>query len=341
MEFKLWSETSIEAKKELKPDMGFRSWDSLTEEEKYKIWNHLEIHFFNPKVKYDHQGNLTTYSGENSEYYSFEEPYQEDKRNRISYTIVYIHDVCRVNNYAKNFLINRTYHNACKDFRTIFMNESENVVFELLSVYTKKLIEEFEDKYYRYKSQEENNEDFEKERKEWKDKNFANFADELNIVFADFGLKVHMTKTGFIPRQDDKILTDIFEPALKCLADDKWKEVNNILSDAFAEYRKNTKNGYSTCVTHTVSAVQAFLQILVKGKTGSGDISKLIIQAQNDNLIPQDMFTKEVFNTIEKVLMRERQETGDPHPKKSYATEKNAKMVLNLAMVFIQHSLTT
>jgi hypothetical protein len=37
--------------------------------------------------------------------------------------------------------------------------------------------------------------------------------------------------------------------------------------------------------------------------------------------------------------MGERQETGDPHPKKEYATERNAKLVLNLAMIFLQHSM--
>lgn len=78
----------------------------------------------------------------------------------------------------------------------------------------------------------------------------------------------------------------------------------------------------------------------MNGKIGSGEISKLIPQAQAKNLIPPDVFTKEIFKTIESVLMRERQETGDPHPKKAYATDKNARMVLNLVMVFFQHCIT-
>lgn len=35
--------------------------------------------------------------------------------------------------------------------------------------------------------------------------------------------------------------------------------------------------------------------------------------------------------------MRERQEKGDPHPKLEYANEQNARLILNLSMVFIQH----
>ena len=46
MNFKLWSELNPKAKKELKPDFGFRNWDSLTEDERYKIWKYLETHFF-------------------------------------------------------------------------------------------------------------------------------------------------------------------------------------------------------------------------------------------------------------------------------------------------------
>ncbi len=116
-----------------------------------------------------------------------------------------------------------------------------------------------------------------------------------------------------------------------------WNEVNRLLSDAFTEYRKQTPNGYSSSVTHSVAAVQAFLQILVYKKTGKGEISKLINEAQKQNLISSDMFTKEIFKNIEAVLMRERQETGDPHPKQAYATAKNARIVLNLAMIFFQH----
>jgi hypothetical protein len=339
MEFKLWSEINFEARKALMPDMGFRSWDELSDNDKFRIWNHLEIHFFNPNQDFDYENHFQVYTDNSKHYYPFYEPDADNKRKRINYAVAYMHDVYKVNNYAKNLLHERTHYNACADFRSIFMTESENIVFELISLYCKALIDEFDKKFYRVKDPYEKEESYEKERQKWKDGNFNDFADELNNVFSDFGLKVHMTKNGFIPRQDEKIITEIFEPVLKCLSGDKWREVNNILKDAFDEYRKNTKNGFSSCVTHTVAAVQAFLQILIYGKTGKGDISKLIIQGQKENLIPKDTFTREIFKTIESVLMSERQNTGHAHPKKEYASEKNAKMLLNLSMVFIQHCL--
>jgi hypothetical protein len=109
------------------------------------------------------------------------------------------------------------------------------------------------------------------------------------------------------------------------------------LANAFSEYQKKTPLGYSNSVTNTVTSIQAFLQILCSGKTGTGDISKLIVQAQTKGLIPNDAFTKIIFKNLEAILMQERQDKGIAHPPKEYATEKNARLVINLAMVFFQH----
>ncbi len=56
-----------------------------------------------------------------------------------------------------------------------------------------------------------------------------------------------------------------------------------------------------------------------------------------NGVIPNDDFTKEAFDKIESFLMKERQHSGDAHPRKEFANEKNAKLVLDLAMVFIHH----
>ena len=140
-----------------------------------------------------------------------------------------------------------------------------------------------------------------------------------------------------MPRQEDKIIREIYKPVLSYLSHPKWKEVSVLLSDSFSEYRKNTPQGYSICVTHTVCAIEAFLQVVVTGKTGKGNISKLIAKARSDNLIPSDFFTQKIFANMESIFARQRQETGIAHPKKEYASEKNARIMLNLAMIFFQH----
>jgi len=216
------------------------------------------------------------------------------------------------------------------------MNQNENVVMELLSLYCIVLISERGDATVQ-KEKDEAEDEYQKRLQNWRWEDFDTFAHCLNEVLNDFGINLYLARQSFIPRQEEKIIKEIYEPVLSYLSHPKWKEVSQLLSDSFNEYRKNTPQGYSNCVTNVISAIQAFLQIIVNGKTGKGEISKLITEGQNRNLIPNDFFTKKVFENIESIFARERRETGIAHPKKEYATEKNARTILNLAMIFFQH----
>ena len=163
------------------------------------------------------------------------------------------------------------------------------------------------------------------------------FRNCFNDISNQFALDIMMIEDQFVPKQEEKIVKEIYEPVLGYLSDSKWKGVNILLTDAFSEYRKNTPQGYSNSVTNTISAIQAFLQILNNGETGKGNISQLIVEAQKKGLIDNDSFTKKIFDNVESIFAKERQETSTAHPKKEYATEKNARTMLNLTMIFIQH----
>lgn len=328
MKFKLWSELNPETKKELKPDLGLRSWNSLSNDEKYKIWKYLEWYFFDKNIK--------TYRG--SQYYEFFGEYseKEQKKKRIFYSIMDLNHKYKVKSYAKNFLENITLNSACHDFYEIFISQSENVVMELLSLYCRVFISERAEMKIP-KEEGESEEEYQKRLEDWRWEEFDKFREVLNEVFADFGINLYLTRQGFMPRQEEKIIKEIYEPVLNYLSHQKWREVSKILSDAFDEYRKNTPQGYSNCVTNVVAAVQAFLQIVVYGKTGKGKISELIPIAQKKKLIPDDFFTQKIFDNLESIFARQRQETSIAHPKKQYANEKNARLMLNLAMVFLQH----
>ena len=321
MPFKLWSELNNETLNELKPNFGFRSWNILAKSDKSKIWKYLQSkYFFNPVPKRSLTDGFTYNDNCNFE---FDECYinRNAKEQLIASIISELNNSYKAKSFGANFLEDETYFNACVDYHSLFMEQSEAVVIEMLSLYGKFLIGDESDE--------------QGQQATWV--HFDSFAKDINEVFSHFGLNLHLTRLGFMPRQDDKILIDVYEPVFNSLSHPKWKEVNQHLSDAFSEYRKNTPIGFSNCVTNTVTSIQAFLQIIVNGKTGSGDISKLIIQAEKQDLIPNDSFSKEIFKNIESILMRERQDTGIAHPKKKYATEKNARLVLNLAMVFFQH----
>lgn len=322
MAFNLWSESNHQIKNNLKPDLGLRGWNEVGYEERKAIWKHFEDFFFVSNLKYDYGRHNNQYINSENWYYPFLEPDALLKRYRIQNTINEMFRLYRVKNYTVNYSIEKTPFNAHQDFFDIFLEEDQDVVFELLSLFCKNLLSD-EDLTEQQCIDE-----------------FNSFSSQINSVFSDFGIDIFLSRTGFIPKQDEKIIDEIFVPVLQVLSDEKWREVNKILADAFKCFTIKNPSSLSSSVTHTVSAVQAFLQILVHGKTGSGDIAALIQEGQKSNLIPNDFFTKEIFKNIVSVLMKERQETGDAHPKKEYATEENAKVVINVSMIFIQHCLS-
>jgi hypothetical protein len=142
-----------------------------------------------------------------------------------------------------------------------------------------------------------------------------------------------------MPSQEEMIIETVYKPVLSILSGARWKEVSDLISFAFKEFDKKTPEGFSIAITSTVSAVQAFLQILVHGKSGKGDIGDLILIGQKAGKIPNDTFSQTIFKNINSILARERQQKGIAHPPQEIANEKNALLMLNLAMVFFQHCL--
>jgi len=331
--FKLWSELNQKAQKELKPDLGLKNWSSLGSEEKYTIWKHLVLHFFNKDLvqKYDLVGN------KEGQYYEFTgDAYErKQKQQRVFFTVMRINEVYKANNYVPNFLEHQTLNAACYDFYNLFSGGTENAVLELLSVFAHTILMERNDEEIR-RIEGETDLQYGERLETWRWESFDNFANRLNEVINHFSLNVQLTRLGFVPKQELKIEEEIYKPVLGKLSNAKWKEANRDLSDAFEDYRNKD---YSGCITHIMSTIQAFLQILVNGKTGQGDISKLISEAKKKKLIPSDDFSALFFDQLESYMARTRQEKGDPHPKKEYATDKNARLVLNLTMVFFEHCL--
>ena len=305
--FKFWSATQTEAMRELHPDLGLRDWDSLATYEKDRIWHYLKNFFV---------------SG--------------DENLRTFFAIYCLNENHKYRSYGKHFLHDQSPDSAKMDFEHIFRNESQHVLFELLSCFCRAILVERSDKTI-WKSDSESDEEYKRSLNEWRYEDFDKFAERLNDVLEHFGVNVVLTRQSFIPRQDRRITKEVYEPVLQFLSNEKWKPVSRDLGDAFRDYQLKTVDGYSSCITHTISAIEAFLQIVLYGETGKGTLSFLIQEAQKKSLIPNDTFTGQIFRNIEAIFMRERKETGDAHPKKEYANERNAKTLLNLAMIFFQH----
>jgi hypothetical protein len=300
MTFIKWSSVNSEAKSTLKPDLGVKSWGEIDQEKK--------------KIIYKHAINLGWFVGRDKEFYDALFEFSNDHKARAFCNHLLGHGGPHSYDHGGT-IKDCCYEAAEKDFHYLFHQEHQDVVYELISYYVEQLSHSYDQKKQ------------------------GRFIRMFNDLSNQFGLNVLLTENSFIFRQEEKITKEIYEPILKYLSDKKWEPVNRELSDAFADYLRNTPECYSSCITHTVSGVQAFLQILVKGSVGKGDISDLVNQGIKNGVIPNDPFSARVFKDLVSILMQERQEKSDSHPKKEYANEKSARLVLNLSMVFMQHSL--
>jgi hypothetical protein len=339
MEFQTWSNINKEALRVLRPPSGSVSWDKLTFTDKNKIWQYLyRDYFFDKTPRYP---EYVSHSGENEKAYHFEgDPQlQEIKRRRILWTVHQLNERFKKQSFGKNTLEVVSWFNTCLDFHTIFMKAQGHAVLEMLSIFCKDIL--ISDRSIGYGYPGESKKAFKERLRESRLKEFDDFAATLNEVFAQFGLDVYLTRGGFMPMQEMKLIEMVYAPVLSCFTDPQWKKVNDLISLAFKEYEKKTSEGFSFCITTTVSAVQAFLQIMVHGETGEEQISKLIPKAQKLNKIPSDHFSTTIFNNIESILARERKDKGVAHPPQSVADEKSALLMLNIAMVFFQHCIVT
>ena len=318
--FKLWSELNDEAYKELKPDLGSRSWDSLKGDEKRKMWQYLDRSFF----------ILPSYGKKVIETHNeIAIPWP------IVITIVKVSELYQASNFTPYYLAYRTHTAAGQDFLDIFINQGSNIVFELLSIFAQTLLRINEDGTLT-QEKGENDEEYTHRLTEYRQQPFNNFAKSLNGLFDSFGINFHLTLEGFIPKHESKIAEEIYKPALQKLRNKKYLAVNRDIKDAFKAYMSKD---FSGCITHVSSAMQAFLQITVNGKTGTGEISLLLKSALKQNKLPSDNLSQHFFKMCESVLARIRKEKGDPHPKEDYATEKDARLTLNLIMLFFEHSI--
>lgn len=331
--FKLWSETNHDFRKEMKPDLWIRSWNELSTEEKYRIWKYLEEYFFNKDQVVSNSRGWREYFFHSEDDYS----YAEELKRRIQMTVLVLNENAKHKTYGQKYLASATLMNACDDFYEIFKEQDQNVVLEMLSIYSRTVIKYSEERTrYRTPGRQEGETDKEYEGRcaDFPYFYFDRFSERVNEVFNDFWVGVILTRQWFIPKQEKRIVEEIFVPVLKALSNEKWAPVNRDLSDAFSDYHNKD---YSGCVTKTISAIQWFLQVSVTGSIGEGKISKLIPQAIEMHLVPDDVFTKTIFKNVESIVSQERQETWDAHPKAEYASEQNARLVMNIAMVFIQH----
>jgi hypothetical protein len=223
---------------------------------------------------------------------------------------------------------------ALEDFAEIFLNEkNEALVLLTLSKFAQQLIDT---DYLRLVEDKQG-----KERTEYLDKAFWFFdrlRNCLNHIFEQFAVSQLVTRNSFVPRQDEKITEQLYKPTLAILSDPKWKTVSADLSEMFVDYREQR---YPEVITKAHSAVQRFLQIQVgeEGKSGKGELSKLVSEAKRRNIIPTNRFIDPVVSAILGYIPSERANNSTAKPALKETTPAEAMLMMNVVMILLQFCL--
>lgn len=218
--------------------------------------------------------------------------------------------------------------------KILIEDPSDALIYAMLSRYAKTLI----DTSY-VKRAEETEDPTEREAHIDKAYNlFDRFAYCLEHIFEQFSVNQKLVRTGLIPRQDDKITKEIYEPVLLILADPKWKTLNDDIEKMFGEFRGGN---HPEVITKVHGIVHRFLQILVgeEGKSGKGEVGKLYNEAIKKGKIPVSRFTESMVKSIQSFIVAERANKSSAKPAKEAASPEDALLNMNVLMVFLQHCL--
>jgi hypothetical protein len=224
---------------------------------------------------------------------------------------------------------------ALEDFERIFLLEpSDAMVLRMLSMFASCHVEDRELDAAR----KETNEEKRKQLVAAGYRRFDNLANCLNHIFEQFAVNHIVTRNGIVPRQDERVTAQIYEPTLRALSDPKWRSVSTDLSKMFEDY---TDRNYSEVITKAHAVVQRFLQIIAgeEGKSGKGEVGKLFQEAKAKGLIPVNRFTEPLIAAIQGFIVSERATNSTAKPAMKDATASDALLMMNVVIVFIQYCL--
>jgi hypothetical protein len=236
--------------------------------------------------------------------------------------------------YGKNTNDETRRRAALKDFETIFVLESDALVLRMLSTLASNYIVDWKLEAAKGEADEDKRKNFVEDAF----KRFDRFARLLNQIFEQFAVNQLITRNGIVPRQDDRIATQVYEPTLRALSDPKWTAVSDDLARMFEDYRDRN---YPEVITKAHVAVQRFLQIIAgeEGKSGKGEVGKLFQEAKTKGLIPVNRFTEPLVTVIQGYIVSERATNSTAKPTMKDATASDALLMMNVVLVFIQYCL--
>lgn len=316
--FKLYGEDDVKFSERIQCKLPLRPWSSLTENERRVMYFDLV------RTKWL-QGNYRklVYIAEQLNF-----RFKRILPAKNTFAIIPDHE--------RSFAASPQHIEAAKtDFEQIFIfGESEDLVLFMISLFAGCLINNQEIET----AQKTQNIEERKKLVGLAYMEFDLFAKRLNYLFEQFSVNIVVSRCGMIPRQDDRITEDIYEPTLQILSDPIWDPVNSILDEMFTNFRNQQ---YPEVITNAHNAVHRFLQIALgkNGNLGKGEFGRLFNQAKSNNLISNNSEIEDSVKLMKSFLPSQRAKRSTAKPTSHTANSADALLVMNISIVLIQHCL--
>ena len=308
--FRIYGEGSKEIQEKIRPTLDLREWDELSAQDKiiaYKFfWNHQFKWAAKATIQYLNTEYLSAIPGHNlldAEY---------SHRDGLEA--------------------------ASTDFQRIFINEKQELVFAMLA--------KFVDRFIDYPALNQ------LEQIELSEDNFERRVDQafqsadihiksLNHIFEKFAVNQVFSREGLFPRQDQKIIEEIYQPTLKVLSDPKWKTVNTHLVKMFNDYRN--KN-YDDIASEAYNSIYAFLKVenKIDGGNSKGEFGALFSKVSNS--INQTGSVKRFLGHISSLISDARANQGSAKPtveNQIPLSSSESLLIMNEVMILLQYYLTS
>jgi hypothetical protein len=311
--FSLYGADNPNFDKHVQPTFPLRSWDDLESTEKITILK---------KVK--NSGWL-----------------DRSPRSELINTIKHINHKFLVKCPGKSTFANDTrddyniFDFVVEDFKDIFLKENSDLVFYMISYYSKMLIN------LQYYEMAESSQD-DKSRESYINtafERFDKFGNCINYAFEQFAVNLQLTRQGFMPVQEKVITNEVYKPVLGKLIDPKWKTVNLDIETMFQNF---SSNKYPEVIQDAHRVVQNFLQVVVSSdsKNSKGEMKDLFRKAKEAKYISPDIFSTKIINVVQESLAASRATQSPAKPIIKDSKKSDALLAMNITIVFLQHVLS-
>ncbi|MFA5917580.1 MAG: hypothetical protein WC850_05105 [Candidatus Gracilibacteria bacterium] len=313
--FKIYGEGNSEIENKIRGDLSLKSWINLSEKDKQNIILNLE-----KKGWIDQYSDILVKIGNyfNEKYMSI---YPFRKLNSIIPEIDYSRP-----NFKNEYNMKSAAYN---DFKYILLFAQEDLVYKVISMFANELNERHLFRLLTDKSTTEDiNKAFEK---------FDRFCNWFNHISEQYSLNLILTREGFIPKQEEVIINNIYIPTISLLQNPKWLKVDKLLIKVFEDFQNKS---YSSVISGSHNVLQKFLQIFLgeKEENGKGAFGKYFSEFKKNEKL-NNQFTNGILTTTQSFLSSERAEKSDAKPGKKEPTLQDALLVMNTSLVFINFCL--